>query len=452
MDTSAQSPCLAAPSEAQVGRAIRLSYAQVMLAAVFGASTGGMFLIGFALQLGADNITLGLLSSIPALFVVLQFLAAWLVERGVSRKSLTVWFAFVGPLCWVLIGLIPLFHAALGARGSLAVLIGVIVLVTVAGQFAGNARGSWIGDLIPAERRGKFFGYCGMFAGVVGALFAIGEGRVLDYLKVHGLWAFSGLFFFGVLFGLATASLHIPQPDCPLPATRQSYGGVLRDLLRNRELKLLAAVHAVVALAGIVGPFIPTYWLRDLKFGFFELGIINATFTAAALLCSPLWGKAVDRWGCRPVMIMGFLIWGPQTLFWLLVPPDSTLRHAMTVLLVPFFLSGVGASAFSIGITSLLYKVTKPEGRSIQFAAYSAFVTAIGAPMPVIGAWLVKHLQESGMAVDLRLTIYLHGLLVTSAALVAAHVREPASVSTRTLVFRYLPQRLSRLWDSLVPW
>jgi MFS family permease len=452
MDTPAQSPALAAPTEAQVGRAIRLSYAQVMLGAVFGASTGGMFLIGFALQLGATNITLGLLSSVPACFVVLQFLAAWLVERGVSRKSLTVGFAFVGPLCWVLIGLIPLFHGSLGARGSLAVLIGVIVLVTVANQFAGNARGSWVGDLIPADRRGKFFGYCGMFAGVVGALFAIAEGRALDYLMSHGLWAFSGLFFFGVLFGLATASLHIPQADCPLPGTRVSYAGVLRGLRRNRELLLLAAVHAVVALAGIVGPFIPTYWLRDLRFGFFELGIINATFTAAVLICSPLWGKAVDRWGCRPVLILGFLIWGPQPLAWLLVPPDSTLRHAFSVLLVPFFLSGVGASAFSISIASLLYKVTKPEGRSIQFAAYSAFVTAVGAPMPLLGGWLVKHLQEGGWNADLRITIYLHGLLITSAALVAARVREPAAASTRDLVFRQLPQRLSRLWDSLVPW
>ena len=45
-----QAPAMAAPSPQQVERAIRMSYAQVLLIAVFGASTGGMFLIGFAMR------------------------------------------------------------------------------------------------------------------------------------------------------------------------------------------------------------------------------------------------------------------------------------------------------------------------------------------------------------------------------------------------------------------
>ncbi len=436
------------PTPVQVDRAVRLSYAQVMLGAIFGASTGGMFLIGFAIQLGADNVFLGLMSTVPACLVAFQFLAAWLVERGISRKRITVCFSFIAPLCWILIGLIPLLFSPCGtradgqpaySRATLWLLLSIIALVTVGGQFAGNARGSWVGDLIPEGRRGKFFGYCGMFGGLVGAVFAIVEGRVLDIVKSAGLWAFSGLFFFGVLFGLATAWLHVPQPDCPLPTVqgrRLSYGGVLRDMLGNRDFLLLAAVHAVVALAGIVGPFIPTFWLRDLKFGFFELGVINATFTAAFLLFSPLWGRAADRWGCRPVLILGFLIWGPQVFAWLMVPAGSTLSHAFSYLLLPFFLSGIGAAAFNIAVSSMIYKVTRPEGRSIQLAAYSTFVTAVGAPMPVLGGWLVKRLQDIGWDADLRLTIYIHGSLLLLAACVAWFMREPKSVRTRTILFR----------------
>ena len=39
------------PGTESVEKAIRLTYAQMMLNAVFAASTGGMFLIGFAMAL-----------------------------------------------------------------------------------------------------------------------------------------------------------------------------------------------------------------------------------------------------------------------------------------------------------------------------------------------------------------------------------------------------------------
>ena len=42
-----------------VDRAVKLSYAQAMLGAVYAASTGGMFLIGYALMLGAGNLNCG---------------------------------------------------------------------------------------------------------------------------------------------------------------------------------------------------------------------------------------------------------------------------------------------------------------------------------------------------------------------------------------------------------
>jgi hypothetical protein len=105
------------PVAAQVERAIRFSYAQMMFNAVFAASTGGMFLIGFAIQLGADNVLLGLMITLPQFFVVFQFLAAWLIERGISRRRLTIAFAFVTPLCWLLIATLPLLGANWG-RGA----------------------------------------------------------------------------------------------------------------------------------------------------------------------------------------------------------------------------------------------------------------------------------------------------------------------------------------------
>ena len=81
-------------------RAVRLSYVQSMVGAVYAASTGGMFLIGFALMLGATNAQIGLMSTIPMLCIGVQLLTAALVERGVSRRKLTFIRAAGGPADW----------------------------------------------------------------------------------------------------------------------------------------------------------------------------------------------------------------------------------------------------------------------------------------------------------------------------------------------------------------
>ena len=73
----------------EIERAVRFSYAQSMLSAIYGASTGGMFLIGYALALGANNVQIGLMSTIPMLTIGVQLLSAMVIERGVSRRRLT---------------------------------------------------------------------------------------------------------------------------------------------------------------------------------------------------------------------------------------------------------------------------------------------------------------------------------------------------------------------------
>ncbi len=168
---------LAMPDDRQVSRAIRYTYGQVMLNSVFFASTGGMFLVGFAMKLGAGDFFLGLMTTLPALFIVSQLFGAWLVERGNSRKSLTFGFGLVAPLSWGLIAAIPLLGTS-WARGHLSflktanlpliqlgILVAVLATVNMTQQVANAARASWVGELIPEERRGRFFGYAAMYGG-----------------------------------------------------------------------------------------------------------------------------------------------------------------------------------------------------------------------------------------------------------------------------------------------
>lgn len=428
------------PDAAAVERAIRITYLQVMLGSIFGASTGGMFLIGFAKELGADNILFGMLSTVPQFFVAFQFLGAWMVERGVSRRKQTIVFSLITPVCWFLVAAIPLMSGRMGGHGAIGILIGIMGLVTISNQFAGAARGSWIGELIPAERRSRFFGYAAMFGGIIGAGFAICEGMFLDYAKVHGLGAFTALFFFGSLFGVAAALLHFPQPDCPLPGSEAGvpYVGTMKKTLANKPFRTLAIVHAITALSGVAGPFWTVYLLRDVGVSFFGLSVLNCIGTVAAVVSAPLWGKVVAKFGCRPILILSLIILIPASLFWMPVGKGDV---ETAYRLVPWanLLGAVGGSALGVSISTFVYKASHAEGRSIQFAMYNTFVTFIGAPAALLGGALVSWLAAKGLNVDLRLTFVLWSLSLLAAAIVAKRLVEPDAESTKTVLFDRLP-------------
>lgn len=437
-------PAIAAVSPAEVERSIRLSYVMAMLSAVYGASTGGMFLIGYALQLGASDVHIGLMSTIPMCCVVAQLLASVLVEKGVSRRRLTFLASLGNVLSWSLIILIPYAGGGLTPTARVAILIGVLTVVTTFGNLAANARGSWIGDLIPAESRGRFFGWLNTCAGIVGAFFAIAEGATLDRLKDHGIGAFSFLFGFGMLFGLMSAVLFLPQADVPLrrPTEPLSLRRWVGTALANRALVGVGLFATLWSLQVIAGPFYPAYMLRDLGMSFFSVGCVNAVVTATMLISSPFWGRVVDHYGCRPTLVAGVVMMVPLPWVWLWLDPEHVARVYWLLPMVNV-LAGFAVAAVSVSLSTLIYKVTPAVGRSTQLAMYSIFVTLLAAPMPVLGGYLPRLLAWLGYGRDLRYTFYLASLAMAASAVAAYRISEPGCGRTRVL-FRMLPIHLFR--------
>lgn len=435
---------------AQVERAVKLSYAQAMLGAIYGASVGGMFLIGYALKLGATNAQIGLMSTIPMLFVVAQLWASHLVERGVSRRLLTLIGALGNVLGWVFVILIP--YVAKDAPPSVKVgaLIAIITILTIFAYISGNARGSWVGDLIPSSFRGTFFGRITMYGGIIGTIFAIIEGRFLDVVESYGITAFSVLFAFGVAIGLANAILFMPQADVPIERAAKEQGafrGYVRETFANKALIAVMIYALLWSLQSIAGPFYNTYMIRDvaedgLGMPFLGIGIVNALTTFTMLFFSPFWGRMVDRYGCRPILILCTFGIAPFPLVWLAIPPG----HAFMVyaLVGPInLLGGFLIAGISVALNTLIYKVTPSAGRSVQFAIYSIIVTIAAAPMPYLGGLLTDKLQEFLPWADLRVTFFAAMPFVLAAAFVARYIREPDSRRTAELV-RNLPAHLAR--------
>ncbi len=69
--------------------------------------TGGVFLVAFALKLGASNLMIGLLAAIPPLAQLIQIPSLYLVEKYRVRRAITVYAAASSRIFWLFIALIP---------------------------------------------------------------------------------------------------------------------------------------------------------------------------------------------------------------------------------------------------------------------------------------------------------------------------------------------------------
>jgi hypothetical protein len=69
--------------------------------------TAGIFLVSFALELGASNTVIGLLAAIPPLAELFQIPAIYIVERVRNRRFLVVLNSFLARVFWLPITAIP---------------------------------------------------------------------------------------------------------------------------------------------------------------------------------------------------------------------------------------------------------------------------------------------------------------------------------------------------------
>ncbi len=86
----------------------------------------------------------------------------------------------------------------------------------------------------------------------------------------------------------------------------------LQPLSRQALLALLLAMFAISVGYGIVLPILPFVVEKlasptDAATVSWHTGLITGTYILAIFLFAPLWGRLSDRWGRRPVLLVGLI-------------------------------------------------------------------------------------------------------------------------------------------------
>ena len=174
---------LFAPGEAE-GRARFYILGAECLKAVYTAFTTGVFLTGFLLNAGMDQVQIGLVTSLPLLAGILYPFSPLLLERFRRRK------AVLGTARLLYHGLVILCVTLLPGRVpeksllwwmAAALLLGNGCNILVASGFP-----AWHIGFLPEDIRGRFFAISGIVNRVFTALATFGASLLADAAKASG--------------------------------------------------------------------------------------------------------------------------------------------------------------------------------------------------------------------------------------------------------------------------
>ena len=341
------------------------------------AGLGDAYLPAALVFLGATNFWIGMLTALPQLFggIAQAFSLSALrlvkdrklmVMAGAAFQALT-WLPVIALLIWPCDLSVPLiiFFFSLGAGTSL---------------MTNPVWSSWVADIVEQNERASFFANRNRLMQVMLFAATFGGGIIVGQLQAHVAAA--------AAFGIAFCASFLARAVTVLFHSRTSsvpYEVKLMNEIQMKHLFLLPSYKnelwflAFVALMNFAvqfsSPFFTPYMLSNLKMDIGMLGILTAISIITKIICFPYWGKAIDRFSNRTVLITTAFMAPLVPLLWLF--SGDVWMLALFQVFSGFIWAGYDLSIFNSSL-SLVSRELRPSFIS-KYNAFSCLANAAGA-------------------------------------------------------------------------
>ena len=283
---------------------------------------------------------------------------AWLIASlGASRPEL---------LAWALVGLLAVFYAGGG--------LGNIPYTDI------------IGKVIPAHRRGAFFGGKEALAGPLAVGAALLARRILAGVAYPDSYA--------LLFGLAGAALAVASlgfwlirepPRTDAPGRSQPWRAYWAQLaVAARRLKTLIIIQLLTGFSLMALPFYVVYAREELGGPAEAVGWFLLAQVTGGVLGNLLWAQLVDRLSSRTMLTACALTSTAAPLLAIALGPLGWWG-----LLPTFFLAGAAFNGRRVGFQSALLELA-PATERPTFAALNAVLILPVAALPLLAGLLLQ--------------------------------------------------------------
>jgi MFS family permease len=341
------------------------------------AGLGDAYLPAALVLLGAGDFLIGLLAALPQLCgAALQFFSLSALRIVKDRRLFVVAGSLFQALCWLPIMAAMLWPGELSGEMAIA----FFSLGFGAAMFINPAWSSWVADIIPGNERAAFFAKRNRLMQVVLFIVIFGAGMGIRELQLqHSAGAvFAGVFGVAFIARLSTVFFHAQTSAVP-------YEVKLASEIQLKHLFLLPAYKNELWFLGFVAlmnfsvqfcsPFFTPYMLSNLKMDVGALGALTAISIAAKIVSYPYWGKAIDRFSNRAVLIATAFGAALVPFLWLFTGEFAWLCAFQVF--SGFVWSGYELAVFNSAL-SLVGRELRPSFIS-KYNAFSSFANAAGA-------------------------------------------------------------------------
>ncbi len=425
----------------ELRRSMRLVTVAWMFGVVWMSCISGSQFITFARMMGLEDFGFGVLQALPFIATFGQFFAAILIERTGLRKYQFMTCATIGRSLWMVLAMVPLV-IPIPSPAAVWAMMSILMVIYFMDALASPAWLTWMGYLIPRRIRGRYFAVRAQITQIVQIIVVIAVGILMDYATVKGapenqpwlqpvlLYSICGILIAGSLFGMADILLFRNIREVMPPAYVRSSAPVMQMLLeplKDRVFRHYVAYGAAFTFTTTIGAMF--FWRTATEVLHFSKLATNVMFLVivpvTGILVSHWWGRLIDRWGRRPVLIIGGVGTAVATVSWLLASPNFSCPDfvlaggnalagwlggllgyphwqwfdpcmpvtSYLIVLVGTILGGIAWSGVALAQTGVILGFADGEGKSTSIAAASVLISIGGAAGALIGGLLASVLE-----------------------------------------------------------
>ncbi|MBK5190847.1 MAG: MFS transporter [Methanosarcinales archaeon] len=364
--------------------------------------TGGVFLVAFALKLGASNLMIGLLAAIPPLAQLIQIPSIYLVEKYRIRRAITVYATASSRIFWLVIALIPFLFSI---EAGLTFLMVALLLYAAFGAIGSSSWNPWMRDLVPQDRLGAFFSKRMSLAARLGIPLSLAAGFYIDYWKklfpAYELYGYSILFFLGFLAGMLGVYFisTIPEPRMAPLVGKLGFLKLLSQPFKDANFKnLLMFLGSWNFAVNLAAPFFTVYMLTllQLDMSFIIALLVLSQLTSIAFL--RIWGRFSDRFSNKSVLGVS----GPLFMLCILAWTFTTLPE-IYVLTIPLLVAihifmGISTAGVTLASGNIGLKLA-PKGQATAYLAANSLVNSVMAGIaPILGGMFADFFAQRELA------------------------------------------------------
>jgi len=353
-----------------------------------------IFNVFFRNSLGASASALGALVALIQLSALFQLASIFIYGYSRRRKPAFIAIHLLHRVLTLSIAAAAFYAAATGNRswGIRAIMI-TVPLSWIFMNASAAGWWSWVADLFPENIRGSFFLKRSAIINVINVIWFFLASMALDLFEgPAALWAYGVIFLIGAVSGVADLLLNIfiPEPE-PLEVHVFAPRDALEPLKNPNFIRFSIAVGVAIFSINLIAPFQAPFVVDPTRIGapITWLGIMFVISQLTWVFTAPFWGAVMDKWGRKPVVVMGCLF----TLSWV---GYLFLTRRSYVYLLPLISIGTGllAPAFWEGINQMMLSLSPTRNRIAFVAWFMTIVGVVSAGGSLLGGYLLDRLAD----------------------------------------------------------